>query len=44
MGVMGGDAQGEEWRELGVGKNSPLDIEVTGVWVERYKRIVSGDS
>lgn len=41
MGVVAGrkwmpeDAHVEEWRELGIRRNSPLHIEVTGVWVER---------
>lgn len=31
------DAHVEEWRELGVRRNSPLNIEVAGVWVERKR-------
>lgn len=39
---MGGqDAQVEVWRELGGWKNSPMDIEVRGVWVDRSKGIVT---
>lgn len=35
-----GDAQGEEWRKLGVRKASPGDTEGTGGWVERFEGIV----
>lgn len=32
---MPADAHVEEWRELDARRNSPLNIEVTGVWAER---------
>ena len=35
--VDGGDAQVKEGRELGVRRNSPTNIEVIDVWVERWK-------
>lgn len=38
------DAQEEEWRKLGVRKSSPIDTELTGGWVEKYKGIVIVES
>lgn len=36
-----GVAQGEEWRELCVRKHSSMDMEVPGIWVERWEGIVT---